>query len=72
MGETRSTVSLPADRRTIVVSQLPPGAPKPLSCAEPPPDTATGLKTSLDTSLKLPSKGDATLKDTLESSAGIS
>jgi hypothetical protein len=66
VGETLSTVSLSADRRTIVVSQLPPGSPKPLYCAEPPPDTATGLKTSLDTSLKLPAKGDASLKDTFE------
>jgi hypothetical protein len=66
VGETLSTVSLSADRRTIVVSQLPPGSPKPLYCAEPPPDTATGLKTSLDTSLKLPAKGDASLKDAFE------
>lgn len=71
VGEMLSTVSLSADRRTIVVSQLPPGSPKPLYCAEPPPDTATGLKTSLDTSLKLPSKGDASLKDAFDSTVTV-
>lgn len=45
-----STVSLSADRRTIVV--VTEGANRGKFCAEPPPDTATGLKAELSAALK--------------------
>lgn len=48
--EAVSTVSLAADRRTVVVVTEGPNRTK--FCAEPPPDTATGLKTELDATLK--------------------
>jgi hypothetical protein len=60
IGQVVRTVSLSADRRTVIVAV--PGYPQPRFCAEPPPDTATGVKASIDTSLTLPGKS-ATLKD---------
>ena len=51
-----STVSLAADRRTVVV--VTEGSNRTKFCAEPPPDTATGLKTELDASLKAKAKSD--------------
>ena len=54
------TVSLSADRRTVIVAAT--TDPHPHFCAEPPPDTATGIKASVDTSVTLPGKS-ATLKD---------
>jgi hypothetical protein len=51
-----STVSLAADRRTVVV--VTEGANRTKFCAEPPPDTATGLKTDLDLELKAKAKSD--------------
>lgn len=54
------TVSLSADRRTVIVAAT--ADPHPHFCAEPPPDTATGIKASVDTSITLPGKS-ATLKD---------
>lgn len=48
--DVASTVSLAADRRTVIVSTQGKGIGK--FCAEPPPDTATGLKTELEASLK--------------------
>jgi hypothetical protein len=63
-----STVSLSADRRTVVVATH--GNKKPLYCAEPPPDTATGLKTDLDASVK--AKGnELSIKDKLETSVTV-
>jgi hypothetical protein len=49
-----STVSLAADRRTVVIVTEGPNQSK--FCAEPPPDTATGLKTELDARLDAKSK----------------
>lgn len=66
-----STMSLSADRRTVVVSHQPASGVKPLFCAEPPPDTASGLKASLDSSLKLPTKGDATLSESFGTSVTV-
>jgi len=48
VGGTLRTISLSADRRTVIVA--PPGKPELRFCAEPPPDTATALKTDLDAS----------------------
>jgi hypothetical protein len=45
-----STVSLSADRRTVVV--ITEGEKRGKFCAEPPPDTATGLKTEVEASLR--------------------
>jgi hypothetical protein len=47
--DTVSTVSLSADRRTVVVITDGPGRSR--FCAEPPPDTATGLKADLEAEL---------------------
>lgn len=57
-----STVSLSADRRTVIVVTNGTGDGK--FCAEPPPDTATGLKTELDAKVKAK-------KATLEAELGI-
>jgi hypothetical protein len=63
-----STVSLSADRRTIVVATN--GQRHPMYCAEPPPDTATGLKTDWEGSAKV--KGDeVSVKDKLETSVTV-
>jgi hypothetical protein len=59
-----STVSLAADRRTVVVVTEGPNRTR--FCAEPPPDTASGLKTELESSLKGNKAGaeiDAKLND---------
>ena len=73
-----STVSLAADRRTVVVVTEGPNRTR--FCAEPPPDTATGLKTELDASLKAKAKSDkvkaeaeveGTLKDKLETTVTV-
>ena len=45
-----STVSLAADRRTVVIVTEGPNRSK--FCAEPPPDTASALKTDLDATIK--------------------
>lgn len=57
-----STISLASDRRTVVV--VTEGNNKSRFCAEPPPDTATGLKTELEASLdaKVRDEIDAKLK----------
>ena len=63
-----SAVSLSADRRTIVVAIN--AGEKPLYCAEPPPDTATGLKTDVDATLKAKG-GELGIKDKLETSVTV-
>lgn len=50
VGEVMHTVSLSADRRTVIVAAR--GSETPKFCAEPPPDTATALKTDLDSTFK--------------------
>lgn len=68
VGEDVRTVSLSADRRTVIVTSL--DKPKKLFCAEPPPDTATTIKTDLDTTLK--AKGvDVGIKDKFDLTAQI-
>lgn len=73
-----STVSLAADRRTVVVVTEGPNRTR--FCAEPPPDTATGLKTELDASLEAKAKSDrakaeaegkATIKDKFETTVTV-
>lgn len=69
-----STVSLAADRRTVVV--VTEGTNRTKFCAEPPPDTATGLKTELDAALEAKAKkadaeGKLTLKDKLETTVTV-
>ncbi|NMF87230.1 hypothetical protein [Aromatoleum petrolei] len=46
-----STISLSADRRTVIVVTEP-GANRAKFCAEPPPDAAVGLKAQLEAALK--------------------
>ena len=68
VGETLHTVSLSADRRTVIVAR--PGFDTPKFCAEPPPDTATAFKTDLDATLK--AKGnELSVKDKLESTVTV-
>jgi hypothetical protein len=68
LADRLSTVSLSADRRTVVVAIK--AGDKPLYCAEPPPDTATGLKTDTDSTLK--AKGaELGIKDKLETSVTV-
>jgi len=69
-----STVSLAADRRTVVV--VTEGTNRSKFCAEPPPDTATGLKTELDASLEAKARkaeveGKGSLKDKLETTVTV-
>ncbi len=73
-----STVSLAADRRTVVV--ITEGANRTKFCAEPPPDTATGLKTELDAALEAKGKSDKakaeaegklSIKDKLETTVTV-
>jgi len=73
-----STVSLAADRRTVVV--VTEGANRTKFCAEPPPDTASGLKTELDAALeakaksdkaKLEAEGKISLKDKFETTVTV-
>jgi hypothetical protein len=60
IGQVVRTVSLSADRRTVIVAA--PEHPQPRFCAEPPPDTAASVKASIDTALTVPGKS-VTLKD---------
>lgn len=69
-----STMSLSADRRTVVV--VTEGKNRTKFCAEPPPDTATGLKSELDASLeakaaKAEIEGKFGLKDKLETTVVV-
>jgi hypothetical protein len=73
-----STVSLAADRRTVLV--ITDGVNRTKFCAEPPPDTATGLKTELDASLEAKAKSDkakaeasgkGTIKDKIETNVTV-
>ena len=64
-----ATASLSADRRTVIVKLLGNDAGK--FCAEPPPDVAQNITTSLDASLKVklakaPAEADGSIKDTLD------
>jgi hypothetical protein len=54
VGSSVATVSLSADRRTVLVGLN--GENQGRFCAEPPPDSATGLKTDLASSLKAGAK----------------
>ncbi len=78
IGGVASTVSLAADRRTVIV--VTDGVNKSKFCAEPPPDTATNLKTDLDASFKAKVKseqaqanaeGELTVKDKFETSVKV-
>jgi hypothetical protein len=51
VGGVLSTVSLAADRRTVLIVTQPDSKNRGRFCAEPPPDTATSLKTDLDASV---------------------
>ena len=59
-----STVSLSADRRTVVV--VTEGENRGKFCAEPPPDVATALKTDLDATL-----GKVAAKDKFETTVTV-
>lgn len=68
VGEVMHTVSLSADRRTVIVVR--PGVGVPKFCAEPPPDTATALKTDLDAMVK--AKGNELgIKDKFDTSVTV-
>lgn len=54
VGKTLHTVSLSADRRTVVVKTTDPGRGK--FCAEPPPDSATSLASQFDVRASTKSK----------------
>lgn len=74
VGNAVATVSLSADRRTVLVGMN--GENQGRFCAEPPPDSATGLKTELDASLKASAKsakaeGSADMKVTDKSEQTI-
>jgi hypothetical protein len=62
------TVSLSADRRTVIVVRSDVQSPR--FCAEPPPDTATGLKTDLDSTLKYQGQ-ELGIKDKFESAVTV-
>ena len=69
-----STVSLAADRRTVVV--VTEGSNRSKFCAEPPPDTASGIKTDLDATLHANAKkaqvdGELKLKDKFETQVTV-
>jgi len=71
-----STVSLAADRRTVVIVTEGPNRTK--FCAEPPPDTATGLKAELDAALKgavkraeIEAEAEGGLKESLETTVTV-
>lgn len=68
IGEVMHTVSLSADRRTVIVAKN--GVNNPKFCAEPPPDTATALKTDLDSTLKYQGK-ELGIKDKLETTVTV-
>lgn len=65
-----STVSLSADRRTVVVAHPQASGLRPKFCAEPPPDTASGLKTDLDSNVKYQGS-ELGIKDKFESSVTV-
>jgi hypothetical protein len=65
-----STVSLSADRRTVVVLHPQPSGQKAKFCAEPPPDTASGLKTDLDSNVSYQG-GTVGIKDKFETSVTV-
>lgn len=68
VGDTLHTVSLSSDRRTVIVARA--GQANPMFCAEPPPDTATALKTDLDSTLK--AKGaELGIKDKFDTSVTV-
>ena len=78
VGDSVATVSLSADRRTVLVGMN--GENRGRFCAEPPPDSATGLKSELDASLKANAKleranadvgVDGTIKDKSETSVVV-
>lgn len=69
IADKMSTVSLSADRRTVLVSHA--ADRKPRFCAEPPPDTASGLKTDLDASLKTKAGEEMSIKDKFETSVTV-
>jgi hypothetical protein len=78
VGGAVSTVSLAADRRTVVV--VTDGANRTKFCAEPPPDTATGLKADLDATLdakakseraKAEAEGKLSIKDKFETTVNV-
>ena len=78
VGDSVATVSLSADRRTVLVGMN--GNNRGRFCAEPPPDSATGLKTELDASLRATAKSekiktegsvDAKLNDKLETTVVV-
>ena len=56
VGDSVATVSLSADRRTVLVGMS--GDNRGRFCAEPPPDSATGLKTDLEASLKASARSE--------------
>lgn len=56
VGDSVATVSLSADRRTVLVGMN--GDNRGRFCAEPPPDSATGLQTELDATLKAAAKSE--------------
>ena len=68
VGDTLHTVSLSADRRTVIVARE--KTDKPMFCAEPPPDTATSIKTDLDASLKARGS-EASVKDKFDTSVTV-
>lgn len=79
VGDVVSTMSLSADRRTVVILTAE-GKNKGKFCAEPPPDTATALKTELEASLEAKAKseklkaeieGKTSLKDKLETTVVV-
>jgi hypothetical protein len=68
VGDVLHTVSLSADRRTVIVVRQ--GVQTPKFCAEPPPDTATSLKSDLDATLK--AKGNELgVKDKFDTSVTV-
>lgn len=68
VAEAVSTLSLSADRRIVLVSTH--GATKGKFCAEPPPDTATGLKSELTASLDAKMKSEK-IKADIEAQAKL-
>lgn len=68
LADRVSTVSLSADRRTVIVALK--SSDFPMFCAEPPPDTATGLKTDTDATVKALDK-ELNIKDKLETSVTV-
>jgi len=69
-----STISLSADRRTVIVVTEP-GSNRAKFCAEPPPDAAVGLKTQLEAALKAKAESgveaEGSIADTLETDVTV-